>query len=291
MSRLAADHGERLRRSSASRSMRLGDITVTYVPDGMVQLAPRGWLPDTTDETWDAHPEYLDESGHLVASIGALLVERGDRALLIDAGFGPQTLPPDPRTPRGDIRGGALLDNLASLGRGPDTVQAVAFTHLHPDHIGWAWTTAPGDTRPALAEASYLIAEPEWSARHHLGSDVITTMAPHVRTVSDGDEIFPGVRVRVSAGHTPGHAEYVITAGAQRLIAFGDALHSPIQVGHPEWSAAVDHDPAQAAAHRRRLIAELSEPDTIGYGNHFADVVFGRVRRDGGGNRWWPLDD
>ncbi|AIJ26336.1 hypothetical protein [Amycolatopsis methanolica] len=97
------------------------------------------------------------------------------------------------------------------------------------------------------------------------------------------------MRIRISAGHTAGHAEYVITGGGQRLIAFGDALHSPVQVDHPELSAAVDHDPARAAAHRARLVAELSEPDTIGFGIHFADVVFGRVRRDGGAPAWQPL--
>jgi glyoxylase-like metal-dependent hydrolase (beta-lactamase superfamily II) len=105
----------------------------------------------------------------------------------------------------------------------------------------------------------------------------------------DGEEIFPGVRVRLAPGHTQGHAEYVITGGGQRLIAFGDALHSPIQVDHPDWSCVYDHDPAQAARHRHQLLAELAEPRTLGYGNHFADVTFGRVDRDGAGLAWRPL--
>lgn len=109
--------------------------------------------------------------------------------------------------------------------------------------------------------------------------------------MSDGQEIFPGVRVRIAAGHTAGHAEFVITGGGRRLIAFGDSLHSPVQVAHPDWSCVYDHDPVRAAAHRRRLVAELEEPGTIGFGLHFADVVFGRVRRDGRGLGWRPLKD
>ncbi|WP_336211711.1 MBL fold metallo-hydrolase [Nonomuraea sp. LPB2021202275-12-8] len=136
--------------------------------------------------------------------------------------------------------------------------------------------------------------EAEWGRRDlleaHGMAKEITALAPRVRTVTDGQEIFPGVRVRLTAGHTPGHAEYVITSGGQRLIAFGDALHSPIQVDHPEWSAAVDHDPVRSADHRRRLVAELEEPGTIGFGIHFADVVFVRVRRGGAGPAWRPLD-
>ncbi|MGW7073012.1 MBL fold metallo-hydrolase [Streptomyces sp. NPDC054855] len=286
----ATDGDDRLRRPAGIRSIQLGDTRVSYVPDGAVQLRPRDLIPDTTGEVWAAHPEYLDESGSLVASIGGLLVENGDRALLIDAGFGPQSWPPAPDGPRGAIHGGALLDSLVQLGRRPEQIEAVAITHLHPDHTGWAWHLAPGADRPAFAHADYLMSEREWARRDLLEAQEVAGLTPHVRTVTDGQEIFPGVRMRITAGHSPGHAEYVITSGGQRLIAFGDALHSPIQVAHPEWSTAFDHDPVRAADHRHQLVAELAEPDTIGFGIHFADVVFGSVRRDGDDLAWRPLD-
>lgn len=284
---------ERLRRPAGVQSIWLGDTKVSFVPDGVVLLPPRGWLPDTTAETWRARPEYLDASGHLVATVGGLLVENEGGALLIDAGFGPEALPAEPRVPRGPIHGGELLKNLAALGRTPQDIDAVAFTHLHSDHIGWGWHPVPGGDRPALAHADYLVSDPEWANREVYRargmSREIEAMAPSVRTVGDRQEVFPGVWVRIAAGHTVGHAEYVISGGGQRLIAFGDALHSPIQIEHPEWSPAVDHDRVRSAEHRRRLVAELSEPDTIGFGIHFADVVFGQVRPDGTGATWRPL--
>lgn len=291
----AVGQDERLRRPAGIRSVQLGDTRVSFVPDGAVQGKPRAWLPDSTDEVWAAHPEYLDTSGHLVASIGGLLVEHGDRALLIDAGFGPQSLPAEPESPNGLIYGGALLDSLAELGRKPEQIEAVAFTHLHIDHVGWAWHRMPSGDRPVFADAEFLVTEPEWVQRDLLEAggttkEIVAALAPHVRAVRDGQEIFPGVRVQVTGGHTTGHAQYVIKGGGARLIAFGDALHSPIQVDHPEWSCVYDHDRAKSADHRRRLVAELEQPDTIGFGVHFADVVFGQVRRDGDGPAWRPLD-
>ena len=290
------DMDERLRRPAGTRSLTIGDATVSYVPDGMVQLAGRGWLPDTTDEVWAEHPEYLDESGNLAASIGGLLVERGDRALLIDAGFGPQSLPPEPGGVRGAIHGGALLDNLAALGRSPAEIEAVAITHLHLDHLGWAWHPAPGSDRPAFTGADHLISEPEWTQRHlaekqGTSAEILEALQPRVRTVTDGEEIFPGVRVLFTPGHTAGHAAYVISGGGRRVIAFGDAFHSPIQMEHPEWWAAPDHDRGQSSRFRRTLVEELTTPGTIGFGIHFADVQFGRVQPGADRPAWRPVDD
>ncbi|MGR6914166.1 MBL fold metallo-hydrolase [[Actinomadura] parvosata] len=293
MTNTAVDQDERLRRPARIRSVQVGDTRVSFVPDGAIQGRPHRWLPDTTDETWAAHPQYLDASGHLVASIGGLLVENGGRALLIDAGWGPVSLPAEPESPNGAVHGGALLDSLAELGRRPEEIEAVAFTHLHIDHLGWAWHLAPSG-QPFFRRAEYLVAEPEWHQRDLLAQGIseeeAAALTLRVRTVADGQEIFPGVRVQITGGHTAGHTQYVITGGGTRLIAFGDALHSPIQVDHPEWSCLYDQDPVQAAEHRRRLVAELEQADTIGFGIHFADAVFGQVRRDGTGSAWHPLN-
>ncbi|MEV4458165.1 MBL fold metallo-hydrolase [Microbispora sp. NPDC049633] len=278
------------------RSLQLGDLTITHVPDGLARLKPRGWLPDAADADWGAYRDHLDDGGFLVAGIGGLLVERGDRALLIDTGFGPESHPDDPANPLlGSISGGALLDGLRRLGLEPSRIEAVAITHLHTDHLGWAWSAVPGtDTQP-FGHATHFVAAPEWKRRDLAAEggatgDRLATFAPRVRTVEDGEEIFPGVRASFAVGHTVGHTMYTITGGDRRLIAFGDAMHAPVQVTHPEWGCVLDHDPAESAENRRRLVRELSRPDTIGYGCHFADVVFGRAgRRPDGRFTWVPV--
>lgn len=247
-------------------------------------------LPEPTEEDWAQNAGYLGEDGSLVASVGGLLVERDGRALLIDAG-GPLTVGP-PLNPFGVITGGALLDSLATLGRSPADIEAVALTHLHNDHFGWAWHPAPGSDRPAFTGADYLVAEPEWTQRHFAEAqglgDMIKALQPQVRTVAEGEEIFPGVHVRFTPGHSAGHAAYVINAGSG-VITFGDALHSPLQITHPLRENTFDHYHQQSTSLRRSLVTEMAQPDTIGFGIHFADVPFGRVQIDGL-PAWLPVD-
>lgn len=289
---------DRVRLTSAPRvrSLRLGDLKITYIPDGLALCKPRGWLPAATDADWAANRDHLDDGGFLPAAVGGLLVERGDQALLIDTGFGPESYPDDPANPvLGTIYGGELLDGLRRLGREPHQIEAVAITHLHLDHLGWAWSTEPGADAPPFAHAAHFVAAPEWERRDLAAGagateERLAAFAPRVRTVEDGEEIFPGVRASFSLGHTVGHVTYTITGGGRRLIAFGDAMHAPVQVTYPEWGCGIDHDPVDAAKYRRRLVDELSRPDTIGYGNHFADVVFGRAeRRPDGRFTWIPV--
>ena len=119
----------------------------------------------------------------------------------------------------------------------------------------------PGSDRPAFTNVDYLVAEPEWTQRHYPEAqgmgDMIKALAPRVRTVAEGEEIFPGTHVRFTPGHSAGHAAYVINAGGQRVIAFGDAFHSPLQITHPPWEnlrlrPPAVHQPAHQPPHGAR---------------------------------------
>ncbi|MFI5615635.1 MBL fold metallo-hydrolase [Amycolatopsis sp. NPDC051903] len=83
----------------------------------------------------------------------------------------------------------------ATTGRNPADIEAVALTHLHADHVGWAWHPAPDTDGPAFTKAQYLVAEPERAQRHlaeEQGTgDMLKVMQPQVRTVAEGEAIFP----------------------------------------------------------------------------------------------------
>jgi glyoxylase-like metal-dependent hydrolase (beta-lactamase superfamily II) len=106
--------------------------------------------------------------------------------------------------------------------------------------------------------------------------------------IDDGDEISPGVHALVTPGHTPGHTSYVIASRTRkRLVVLGDAFHSTAQLAHPEWLSVADPDASGVLSARRRLLAELATPDTLGFGFHFGDQPFGRVITTATGEAVW----
>ncbi|MFF4170137.1 MBL fold metallo-hydrolase [Streptomyces sp. NPDC001744] len=269
------------------RSLKLGDHTVTWLPDGFVQLDPRRWLPETTAADWAGeNAGLLDPEGCLAASIGALLIQYRDRAMLVDAGFGPHDIPAAHTHPAlGVLVGGKLPAALESAGVRADGIELIAFSHLHDDHFGWAFR--PGqDAASPFTSAVFAASAPEWA-----NWPQPVDGSPRVRVLTDGEEVFPGVTARVTPGHTAGHTSYVLDTDEGRLIAFGDVFHTPAQLARPEWKVSMDALPEQGVATRRAMLAELAAPGTLAFANHFSDVVFGRLSETSGTARWEPLEE
>jgi glyoxylase-like metal-dependent hydrolase (beta-lactamase superfamily II) len=266
---------------AAVRSLRFDDVVATYVVDGVLTMYPAIFFPEIPGDYWSARPELCTASGDLLMSAGGLLVELSGTKVLIDAGVG--ALTKDYTFGRADC--GSMVDVLGALGIHPKDIDVVAFTHLHFDHAGWAYANGA----KTFPNARYVLATREWAPYEQGEHKADTTTPWHVilklasecnavELVDDGAEIVPGVRALVTAGHTPGHTSYVITSSTgRRLVVLGDAFHSPAQLAHPEWLSVADSDASAVESARRRLLAELAEPDTLGFGFHFGDQPFGRV--------------
>lgn len=261
------------------RSISIGNLTITYLPDGFVQLHPEVWfsLSGDHDENYLGMPELISEDGYLTGSIGSLLVTGPNVTVLIDAGFGPRHLPAAQSHPSlGEMNGGAMArsnDLLTSL-------DAAVFTHLHDDHTGWL--KADGAPGHLLRNTTLMASEKELQTNG-------LRSTPGWTPARSGAEILPGITAVATPGHTLGHMSYLIESQDESLLCFGDVMHSPVQVSHPQLNSCFEADPAASLQSRKRTIDLLSDTGMIGAGMHFGDVVFGRIKGAGEEKYWEPV--
>jgi glyoxylase-like metal-dependent hydrolase (beta-lactamase superfamily II) len=203
--------------------------------------------------------EYDDE--HWLIRCRAYLVRTAATTILVDAGSGPA----------GAIfsegRAGRLPEILASLGVAPADVDHVVLTHTHSDHFGWCTAPGPGGWTPYFTNARYHlhpadIAMIRASATERGAQVAEMLLDPLERSgqlslVPEDHDVALGVRLRHAPGHTPGHRVVGVDTGAHQLVLTGDLLHTSYQVAHPEFDFGSDTDPAQAAATRAELLAEI----------------------------------
>jgi len=283
----------RLNDQSAVRTLRLDDVTLTYLVDGAMAMVKEEFLRSIPANYWAEHPDAVTADGRVAMSAGGLLVRRGDHRVLIDAGYGPARVTTD----WAEINCGALLETLAAVGESPTDIDVLALTHLHIDHTGWAFLpNTGGSARPTFPNAGYLVAGAELGPHeqgiHPPGSSpveqVIEPLGKICTTFADGEEVAPGIVAVVTPGHSAGHTSYVVTsAQGRRIVVFGDAFHIPAQLTNPEWASRPDVDTERVLTARARITAELEQPDTLGFGFHFGDQAFGRVTRDDAGRPIW----
>lgn len=285
----------------------IGDINVTFVPDGYIYSEAVRSFPGSTPEMWSDNAHLLDDAGLVVMSLGALLIRTAGRQVMVDLGWGPSSMEfsqPDGTT-AGGIGGGRMLDNLAALGVRPANVDAVVFSHLHSDHTGWivdpATSTDRGDEpgAPLFPNAVHYLSQAEWdywSSRTpddpgpRPTAEQLAVLAGRLSIIEDGDAPVPGINAMATPGHTPGHLSFVISSGDERAVVLGDAVHCPIEIQQPELTFVTDVDPVLAQRTRTHIEQELLKEGTVAAAPHFADLVFGRLM-PGRGRTSWQFPD
>ncbi len=271
----------------------VGDISVTYLPDGGGIVIPTALYPASDEDDWQNYDHLLDDEGKFITTIGGFYIETAGRRIIVDTGIGPQRLD---FPGFGPFYGGRYLESVQQAGIDRQRVTDVFFTHLHLDHCGWTTVEVDGERQLTFPNARHWAGRTEWD--FWFGGDdpvgphpeyVQQPLADRIEWLPENEEVVPGITVRPTPGHTPGHLSLLLQSGDRRLFLVADVLHGTMQLNEPEWSVAFDADPEQARATRDALYPELVRPDTIVGANHFSGNVFGAIVEENGRRQWKPL--
>jgi glyoxylase-like metal-dependent hydrolase (beta-lactamase superfamily II) len=225
--------------------------------------------------------------------MNVVLVNTGDRRVLIDAGRGGS---PQPTT-------GHLAANLQAAGIEPTAIDLVVLTHAHPDHLWGAVDTKAGTMR--FPNARYVISDVEWdfwSDPESHGSiperwrgmvpgtqSAFKLIADRTTRIKSGTEIVSGIATVQSHGHTPGHMSIQIASNGEQALVAADAITNQlISFAHPEWKPGYDGEMDQAVLSRRRLLDQAATDRVALLGYHLPFPGVGNVARDGAAYRWVP---
>lgn len=270
--------------------LQLGDFEITALSDGSIDLPVDKLLQQPAANTLRAlQNAYLGVP--LETSVNAYLVNTGTKVVLVDTGtaglFGPTA--------------GRVLANLKASGYSPEQVDEIVITHMHGDHIGGASSTAfPNATlRIDKRDSDHWLA-PEQIAK---GGDGAKAVAALVKGFEDsgrfkpfegsaaGFEIVPGVKAIPAYGHTPGHSNYVAESKGQKILFWGDLMHvAAVQFAEPAVTIQFDSDPKAAAPTREKAYAAAAKDGYYVAVTHVSFPGIGKLRVDGKGYDWLPVN-
>jgi glyoxylase-like metal-dependent hydrolase (beta-lactamase superfamily II) len=275
---------------------KIGDVTITRVVE--METASKGTfvLPEATLENIQREskwlvPHFADESGRARMSIHALLLETGDKRIIVDTCLGNEK----PRAfPGWNMLHTPFLDDLEKAGFPKDSINTVLCTHLHVDHVGWNTTLVDDRWVPTFTKARYLVGRKEWAhwsvqedkfTRDPIEDSVRPVVdAGLVDLVEDTHRINDEVWLEPTPGHTPGHFSVRISSRGEEAVITGDLMHHPVQCIHPEWNCGFDWEGEMARRTRREFLQRYANRPVTVFGTHFATPSCGRIVTEG--NAW-----
>jgi N-acyl homoserine lactone hydrolase len=144
------------------------------------------------------------------------LVEHPNGTLLVDTGMG--------QHPDVDVhyrpRRTSLPQALASAGSAIDDIDVIVNCHLHFDHCGG---------NPELAGRPVFVQSVELSATHDIEDYTLTDLidAPGIiyEELSGDAEVWPGVLIVPTPGHTDGHQSVVVRRGDGSVVVIAGQSH------------------------------------------------------------------
>ncbi len=278
-------------------ALRVGEIDVLVVSDGVLPLPTKmlGHNADPASRAAWLNDMFLPPDAFDWA-LNAVLVRSANRTILVDAGLGGD---PDLHLPRA----GQLIKRLDAAGIDLGSVTDVVLTHMHMDHIGGLLVDGVKDRlRPdllihvAAAEVRFW-ESPDFShtampagfpdALRSAAKRFMKEYHNQLRQFDEEHEVAPGVVVRRTGGHTPGHSVVRLASGRDALTFAGDAVFT-VGFEQPGWHNGFEHDPEEAARVRVRLLRELAETGEMLVATHLPFPSVGRVAVDGNAFRYVP---
>jgi glyoxylase-like metal-dependent hydrolase (beta-lactamase superfamily II) len=238
---------------------KLGHIEITVVSDGTVSFPAETLWGDRAEDVRGLLTSTFQPPSPVGLQLNAILVNTGDKLMLIDAGCGVDKF---------QKTAGRLIGNLAAAGYAPSDIDMILFTHAHFDHL---WGISDGENASLLFPSAEFVASeaevafwsaPEWANKLPPALKPEVTQAnlklasPRLRLIKAAAEVVPGVTTFDTAGHTPGHVSVHISSGSEEMLLTGDVVvNSAVSFLHPEWPFGFDMDVPLATKARMAFLA------------------------------------
>jgi len=217
-----------------------------------------------------------DENNATKLTMRCLLVDQGERKILIEAGVG-NHYPEKVRINNGHEETDAIEKSLQEKGYSAADITDVFFTHLHWDHCNGAVVKENEELKLQFPNATHWCSKKQWE--HAQISNIreraayypeilnFLKLEGNMQLVENECELFPGISVHLYDGHTPGQMIPFITSEEKTYVYMADLI--PTAANIPVvWIAAYDLFPVSTMEEKERFLKEAAEKNYILFFEH-----------------------
>ncbi|MGC8644735.1 MAG: MBL fold metallo-hydrolase [Thermoplasmata archaeon] len=244
--------------------MELNGFKIILASDGLFKLDGGAMFGVVPKPVWEKFFK-PDERNRITLATNVLVVRYGKNTALVDLGMGDKFS--EKQLSIYDIRRERnLLDDLRSKGVRREDVTHIIVTHGHLDHTGWATLYQNGELVPAFPNARYYmqrdtmeeIRNPNEKTKPNYNYLNFENLDDRIELVNGDEEVFPGVELVKSGGHTKGHQIVLLRIGNETFCHFGDLIPTSAHV-KPSYLMAYDLYPMDSFERKKELLGRAMD--------------------------------
>lgn len=246
--------------------MQIGPYNISLIETGDFKLdggAMFGVVPKTL---WNRVAP-ADEQNRIEMTSRALLIETGNRKILVDAGIGHKDDEKFQHIFAVDFSTNTLDKSLSAHGIRPEDITDFIYTHLHFDHAGGSTRISDQVAVPMFPNARHFVQRKHYEhARSRNERDRASFIDANYEPVrvagllefTDGDtEFLPGIELLVTNGHTPGLQMIRISDGETILWYPSDLIPTAVHIPLP-YIMGYDLFPMTTLADRKKWLPQAA---------------------------------
>ncbi len=212
-----------------------------------------------------------DENNLCNWALRSLIVDTGERVILVDNGFGnKQSEKFMGHFHLNDYKG--IEEGLAECGYKPEDITDMVITHLHTDHCGGGVKKAlNGDGyEMTFPNARYIVSKDQWEWAVNPNNREKDTYLPEnlhpmkesgqLQLIEGDTEIYPGFSLRLFNGHTRGQIIPFIGYKGKTLVFAADLFPSTVHIPLP-YIMSYDVMPLETLKEKEEVLKEALDND------------------------------
>jgi glyoxylase-like metal-dependent hydrolase (beta-lactamase superfamily II) len=220
-----------------------------------------------------------DENNLCNWSMRCLLVEDGDRKILIDNGIGNKQ--PEKFLNLYYLNGeDNLLASLSKHGFKPEDITDVILTHLHFDHCGGSlkWNFDQTAYELTFPNATHYVSKKQWDwatnpnnreKASFLKENIMPIKESGKLTIVEAEEIqlFPNIKIKQFHGHTDGQMIPYVNYNGKTIVYMADLLPSSAHIPLP-YVMSYDTRPLITMQEKEQFLQEAAENNYVLFFEH-----------------------
>ncbi|WP_163101187.1 YtnP family quorum-quenching lactonase [Peribacillus alkalitolerans] len=213
------------------QSLHFGNFQLTWLTGGTTFLDGGAMFGVVPKPLWSKKYPH-NEKNQIELPTDPILVQTGEKNILIEAGIGKGRFTEKQLRNYGVELESRLEEDLLKLGLTTSDIDMVLLTHMHFDHATGLTKIQDGNLVSVFPNATIITSDIEWNEMRHPNirsrntywKENWETIENQVKTFHEQLEVFPGIKMIHTGGHSDGHSIIVMEQGDEILIHMADLM-------------------------------------------------------------------